>query len=325
MIKRFNIKIQQIFIFTFLLVVILFPLIIQDNYSLNIMIFVGINAIIVMGLGLLLGYAGQISLGHAAFYGLGAYISGYITINFNLPVWISIPLAMTITGILAYLIALPTIRLKGHYLAMATLGFGEIMSVLFVELDEFTGGTSGMVNIPTPEIFGFVFDTYQKYYYLVWAMVLIIIYISFNLIKSRLGRALLSIHGNEVAAEGSGVNTFKYKVQIFVLSAVYAALAGGLYAHFVNFISPTNFSLLLSITLVVMVIVGSMSNLWGAFLGALLLTALPEYMRVFQEYNLLIFSILLILTMLFMPNGLYSATENIFKNIKYKLKGAFEK
>ncbi len=128
-----------------------------------------------------------------------------------------------------------------------------------------------------------------------------------------------------MAAEGSGVNTFKYKVQIFVLSAVYAALAGGLYAHFVNFISPTNFSLLLSITLVVMVIVGSMSNLWGAFLGALLLTALPEYMRVFQEYNLLIFSILLILTMLFMPNGLYSATENIFKNIKYKLKGAFEK
>jgi branched-chain amino acid transport system permease protein len=312
---------RKVLIALFVFYIFLYPLLVQDNYSLNIMIFVGINAIIVIGLGLLLGYAGQISLGHAAFYGLGAYISGYLTTKYPLSVWLTIPISMFFTGVLAYFIALPTLKLKGHYLAMATLGFGEIMSVLFVELDEFTGGTSGMTNIPSPKIFNYTLDSYQNYYYLTWIIVFLVFLLSVNIVRSRVGRALLAIHGSEHAAEASGVDVFKYKIQIFVLSAVYAALAGGLYAHFVNFISPSNFTLLYSIILVIMVIVGGMSRLWGAVVGAIILTALPEYMRMFKEYNLLIFSILLILTMLFMPKGVASAFEERLKNFKLRLKG----
>ncbi len=308
----------------FILAVLFYPFIFQDNYSLNIMIFVGINAIIVVGLGLLLGYAGQISLGHAAFYGLGAYISGFLATRYHWPVWLTIPIAIFFTGVLAYFIGQPTLRLKGHYLAMATLGFGEIMSVLFVELDEFTGGTSGMLNIPSPKIFGFTFKSYFSYYYLVWAIFFFILLLSVNIVRSRMGRALLAIHGSEMAAEASGVDVERYKVQVFVLSAAYAALAGGLYAHFVNFVSPSNFTLLYSIILVIMVIVGGMSKLSGAILGAIILTALPEYMRVFKEFNLLIFSVLLILTMLFMPKGMVVAFNKVWQSVKIKFRGAVD-
>lgn len=310
---------------TFLLLILavfIYPFVFRDNYSLNIMIFVGINAIVVVGLGLLLGYAGQISLGHAAFYGLGAYTSGFLAIRYQWPVWLTIPVAVFFTGALAYFIGRPTLRLKGHYLAMATLGFGEIMSVLFVELDEFTGGTSGMLSIPSPKIFSFTIKSYFSYYYLVWLIFFLILLLSANIVRSRMGRALLAIHGSELAAEASGVDVERYKVQIFVLSAAYAALAGGLYAHFVNFVSPSNFTLLYSITLVIMVIVGGVSKLSGAVFGAIILTALPEYMRVFKEFNLLIFSVLLILTMLFMPKGIVVAFEKAWQSLKIKLKGA---
>jgi branched-chain amino acid transport system permease protein len=277
----------------------------RNPYYVGILIFLGINIIITIGLSLLMGYAGQISLGQAAFFGIGAYTSGVLTTKLGMPLIASFPLSLLMTVTIAFLVGIPTLRLKGHYLAMATLGLGEIVFIVFNELISVTGGPSGFGNIPLINFFGFELDNDYKYFVFVWAVVSLILYLSLNLIDSRIGRALKAIHKAERESATLGINTSRLKLFIFALSAGFASIAGFLYAHYVTFLSPGIFSLGFSIVLVTMVAVGGMENIWGAVIGTTVLTVLPEYLRFFKDYDILIYGVILMAIMLLRPEGLY--------------------
>jgi branched-chain amino acid transport system permease protein len=294
--------VQSMLTFTVALIVVS---LVRNPYYVGILVFLGINVIITIGLSLLMGYAGQISLGQAAFYGIGAYTTGILTTRFGFPIYLSLPLAILFTITIAFLVGIPTLRLKGHYLAMATLGLGEIVHIVFNELIPLTGGPSGFGSIPLIRIFGVKLYNDTRYYIFVWAIVALVLFIALNIIHSRIGRALKAIHKDERTAATLGVHTARLKQMIFVISAGFAGLAGFLYAHYVTFLSPGTFSLHFSILLVTMVAVGGMEHIWGAVIGTVVLTILPEYLRFFKDFDILIYGIILMAIMLLRPEGLY--------------------
>lgn len=284
--------------------VLIAPVFFADGYLLNVLVFVGINTMLALALNLLLGYAGQISLGQAAFFGLGAYISGIATATYGMNPWAAMALAAVIVGLVAFAIGFPILKLKGHYLAMATLGFGIIVYIVFNETFELTGGPSGLSGIPYFSVGSFEFDSDMKSYFLIWGFALAMILLSVNLVNSRIGRALRAIHDSEVAARVMGVNARLLKVQIFALSAVFSSIAGSLYAHTMTFISPTSFGFNFSVELLTMVVIGGLGTVYGSFLGAALLTLLPELLRTFQDYDIVIYGLLLVVMTMFLPGGL---------------------
>lgn len=291
------------------------PFFLKDSYLVTVLIFVGINTMLAIGLNLLLGYAGQISLGHAAFFGLGAYISGILTTRFPLDPFLVMMLAALCAGALAFVIGFPILKLKGHYLAMATLGFGIIMYIVFNETVSFTGGPSGLSGIPYLSVGPLVFDNDWNNYYLVWVSTLAVMLLAVNLTQSRIGRALRAIHDSEVAARVMGVNARILKVQIFTVSAVISAFAGSLYAHVVTFIAPASFGFHFSVELLTMVVVGGLGSIYGSFLGAAILTMLPEFLRVFQDLDIIVYGLMLILMTMFMPGGLASGIQTVTQYI----------
>ncbi|MBS3907254.1 MAG: branched-chain amino acid ABC transporter permease [Syntrophaceae bacterium] len=314
----FTRKKETLFLIIFALAIILIPLFVKNKYHFMVMNIVGLNTIVVIGLNLLIGFTGQISLGHAAFYGMGAYLSAIFTATFGFPPWPTIVLAMIITGMVAYFVGYPSLKLKGHYLVMATLGFSIIVHIFMVELDRITGGPSGFPGIPHLSIGAFVFDNDFKNFYLIWTFVFFCILVSVNLVNSRVGRALKAIHGSEVAANTLGIDTDKYKTKVFVLSAVFASLAGSLYAHYITFISPRSFDFYYSIQAVTMVIVGGMGSVWGAFFGAGLLTVLSEFLHVAEKYNIIAYGAILTLVLVFLPEGIVVGFYNFYRRRKIK-------
>jgi branched-chain amino acid transport system permease protein len=288
----------------FSVAVLVAPVFFAGGYLLNVLVFVGINTMLALALNLLLGYAGQISLGQAAFFGLGAYISGVATATYGMNSWLAMLLAAVIVGLVAFAIGFPILKLKGHYLAMATLGFGIIIYIMFNETIELTGGPSGLSGIPYFSVGEFQFDTDMKSYFLIWGFALLLILLSVNLVNSRIGRALRAINDSEVAARVMGVNARLLKVQVFTLSAVFSSIAGSLYAHTMTFISPASFGFNFSVELLTMVVIGGLGTVYGSFLGAALLTLLPEFLRTFQDYDIVIYGLLLVLMTMFMPGGL---------------------
>lgn len=281
-----------------------------NNYFLGILIFMGIHSMMTMGLSLLMGYGGQISLGHAAFYGIGAYSSGVLTTKFALHPAGAFGFGILLSAAIAFLVGKPTLRLKGHYMAVATLGFGEIIFIVFNQLSFLTGGPSGLSDIPILTIRGYPIEG-SAYLYLVWGFVFMLLIFSLNVINSRVGRALRAVHGSELAANAMGVDASQYKVQVFVLSAIYASMAGSLYAHYVTFISPSSFGLMFSILLLMMVVVGGTESIWGAMLGTAVLTLLPEYLRGLEDFEMLAYGAILTLVLLFMPQGLLEGMRQI--------------
>jgi branched-chain amino acid transport system permease protein len=278
-------------------------------------VFVGIHTMLAIGLNLLLGYAGQISLGHAGFFGMGAYLSGILTSTYGWNPWLAMPLAAFFVGGLAFLIGFPILKLKGHYLAMATLGLGIIIYIVFNETIDLTGGPSGLSGIPNLSIGAFTFDSDVKNYYLIWTVTLATILLTLNLVNSRIGRALRAVHDSEIAARVVGVNARLLKVQIFALSAVISSVAGSLYAHTMTFISPASFGFNFSIELLTMVVIGGLGSIYGSFLGAALLTLLPEFLRAAQDYDIIIYGGLLIVMVMFMPGGLVRGIPDLFRRL----------
>jgi len=298
--------------------ILVFPLVRRfDSFShyLDIMVFVGLTGMVTMGLSLLMGYAGQISLGHAAFYGLGGYTTGIMTAKFGLSPWLALPAGMLISTAVAVAVGVPSLKLRGHYLAMATLGFGEIVFIVFNEWTALTSGPDGFGNIPRLSLWGYAFDTALANYYLVWGVAILMLIFVLNVVNSRVGRALRSIHGSELGAMAMGVNAAKYKVQVFVISAVMAAIAGSLYAHFVQFVNPPVFSLFFSIKLVMMVVIGGMTSVWGALLGAALLTFLPEWLVFLQDFDILAYGLILLLITMFLDKGLIGLPEVLYRRL----------
>lgn len=311
---------RDIIIFTaFGLAVLITPLLLRGNYLLNVFVFIGINTMLAVALNLLLGFAGQISLGHAAFFGLGAYISGILTTRYAIDPWMAMVAASLCVGVIAFIIGFPILKLKGHYLAMATLGFGIIVYIIFNETVDWTGGPSGMSGIPTLSLGPVIFDSDMTNYYLIWTFALLTMLLSINLANSRIGRALRAIHDSEVAARVMGVNARLLKVQIFTVSALISALAGSLYAHTMTFIAPASFGFNFSVELVTMVIIGGLGSIYGSFLGAAILTLLPEFLRVFHDFDIVIYGLLLIVMTMFMPGGLIGGFEILAAAIKTAL------
>jgi branched-chain amino acid transport system permease protein len=276
----------------------------QGSYYFTLLIIIGLNVIVVLGLNLLMGYAGQISLGHAAFYGLGAYTSGILTTTLKADPLLALLAGLALSALVAVVVGIPALKLKGYYLAMATLGFGIIVGIVFQQMDWLTGGPSGLMGIPSFRLAGVQFDTPRSNFLLVWFTVGLILLLSLNIVDSRLGRALRAIHDSETAALAMGIDSQRLKLLIFVVSALYASLAGSLLAHTINFIAPSSFGFMFSIKLVTMVVVGGMASIWGSLLGAATLTILPEFLAFFQEFEVVIFGAILMVVMIFLPRGL---------------------
>jgi branched-chain amino acid transport system permease protein len=291
----------------------------------TLMIFIGIYTIVTVGLCLLMGYTGQVSLGQAAFFGIGAYVSAILSKTYHVNPWLAMFIAAVMTGAFAYIIGYPIFRLKGNYLAMATLGLGLIMWILFRELKQFTGGPDGMSGIPYLSVGGFVFDTPFKRYFLVWFFCLVILLISQNIVRSRTGRALRAIHGSEAASESIGINVNQFKVKILVLSAIYASIAGSLFVHHLRFVSPQPFDFLASVKLVVMAVIGGLASVWGAIFGAGATRILSdEILLRFGQWDIVIYGLILMLVMIFMPEGLFVKLKEVFNRLRlrYRQRGA---
>jgi branched-chain amino acid transport system permease protein len=295
----------------FALLVLLAPYLLTNDYYLTTLTIAFLNAIIVVGLNLLLGYAGQISLGHGAFYGLGAYTTALATATWGLPIPVGMLAGVATASLVAWIVGIPALRLKGHYLAMATLGFGIIVYIFFNETISLTGGPSGFVGIPRLELFGYAFESDLSYYYLVGGALTLVLIVSLNLIDSRVGRALKAIHTSERAAQASGIDIARYKLLVFVLSAAFAGFSGVLYAHYLTFVAPSSFGFMFSVLLIVMVVLGGMSHLWGAVAGAVFLSVLPEFLRAFEEIEIVIYGLILVLSMVFLPEGIAGGVKKL--------------
>ncbi len=278
------------------------PLALANSFHYEVAILIGFNAIVCIWLNLLIGYAGQISLGHAAFIGLGAYGAAVLTEHQGWPPLPAMLASALFTGLLAYGVARPILKLKGHYLAMATLGLGIIIAIVINTEDQLTGGPDGMY-LSGLSVFGWRVSSDLEWYALVGALLWISTWLALNLIDSPVGRALRAVHGSEVAAQVVGVDTTRYKVLIFVVSAVMASLVGSLAAFHAAFVTPGVAGFFRSIELVVMVVFGGMASVFGAILGAAVLTLLPQLLTVLHDYEHLVFGLVLMLTVIFLPKG----------------------
>lgn len=283
---------------------LLWPLFIRNPYYLTVANLTALNILTVAGLTLLIGYAGEISLGHAGFWALGAYGSALLALKLGVSPWLSTLMALGLTLGVAYGLGFLVLRLKGHYLVMATLAFNLALYFFLVEAEDLTGGPPGLPGIPPYRLGSLVLATDLSAYYLIWSVVLLGLFLSFNLVHSGEGRAWKALSGGEAAAACLGINPRRYKVRAFVLSAAYASLAGSLYAHYLSFISPKTFDIFFSVELVAMCLFGGRNSLWGAVLGAGLLTPLPHLLAVFDEYRDLVYGGLLMAVLILFPEGL---------------------
>ncbi|MBS0452428.1 MAG: branched-chain amino acid ABC transporter permease [Proteobacteria bacterium] len=279
------------------------PFVLPNNYALDIAIRIALAAVAVIGLNLLMGFAGQISIGHAAFVAIGAYGSAVAATQFGWPPLLSIPAAAVAAAFVAWLIAKPILRLKGHSLTMATLGLGVIVNIVLINEVAWTGGPDGMA-VPPLAVGGFTFQKLTHWYALAAVVLFAAIVLSLNLFSSPAGRALRGLHGSEYAARVVGVDVSAFKVRVFIASAVFATVSGSLTAHYLAFISPSLASFAHSVELATMVVLGGMSSTFGAVLGAALLTMLPQLVGGFHGYEAIIFGLVLMLTMMFLPKGL---------------------
>lgn len=284
-------------------ILLVLPLALPNSFYLDLAVRMAINAVIVLGLNLLIGFAGQISLGHAGFLGIGAYASAVLPTHFGWHPLLAMAAGAVVTGLLAALVARPIFKLKGHYLAMATLGLGIIINIALRNEAQWTGGPDGM-PVPAMGLLGFDLTTDKQWYWVVALLLSVSVWTSLNLINSPFGRALRALHGSEVASQVVGVDVVRYKVAIFVLSAVFASLMGSVTAHYVGFVSPNFADFFHSIELVTMVVIGGMASVYGSLVGAVLLTALPQALATFEGWETVVFGSILMGCMIFLPKGL---------------------
>jgi branched-chain amino acid transport system permease protein len=285
----------------YIIITALFHFNILDSYYASVLTLVCINIIMAVSLNLIIGFTGQLALGHAGFMSIGGYAAAMFTLKLHVPFLIAIIIGGIFAAVIGILIGLPILRLKGDYLAITTLGLGEIIRVAIQNLD-FLGGASGLPGIPLKSTFEWVF-----------AIMVVTILIIYRIIHSSQGRAMISVREDEIAAEAMGINTTKYKIVAFALGSFFAGVGGGLYAHFFTYMDPVSFNFLKSFDIVTYVVLGGMGSLTGSVISAGLLTFLPEVLRAFNDYRMIIYPIALILIMRFRPQGLLGSKELSFK------------
>lgn len=329
--RFFQLRLKGLIILALILVVT--PLFLSNPFHYEMATQIAILAATVVGLNLLVGFSGQISLGHAGFFGVGAYFSAIMTGTYAWPPLLTLIVAAAFVAILAWIVGRPILKLKGHYLSMATLAIGFILYIIINNEGWITGGPDG-ISVPPFSVFGWELSTFADYslfgiqfgghvawYIFSGAVLLAAVWFAQNIIDSPIGRALRSVHGSEIAARVVGVDTAKYKSLVFVVSAVYASVMGSLYAHFSGHVTPHLASFDQSIILITMVVLGGMASTYGVILGALVLTLLPQLLTDFQELEMMMFGLILMLTMIFMPKGLLPTLEEKFLHFKNKKSG----
>ncbi len=292
-----------------ILIVTILPLV-TGEFVASVSVVTGIYVILLVGLSLFLGYGGQFSFAQAVFYGIGAYTSAILVTKWNVPVLAAFAAAACLGGIVAFVLSAPILRLEGYYLAMATLAFCQIFHVLVVENFSITGGPTGIYSIPSFSVFGLELSTARSYHYAVWLVAIGCMAFAHNLMHSRIGRALKAIQSSDEAARALGIDVTGLRTAIFVLTGVTGAMAGSFFAHYVSYISPGTFTLDLSIWLVVVLTVGGIRTVWGVVLAALFTTVFPFLLGSYQKYNMLVFGLILILVLRFMPGGIAAFLED---------------
>jgi len=272
-----------------------------------------------VGLNIVKGFCGQVTVGHIGLYAIGAVSSALLALNYGLSFWVSAPLAMLITGFAGIIVGLPSVRLEGAYLALATLGLGESVRIM-IAVTPALGSSTGIMLIPAPVIGDFVFDSFERYYYLVMTVALLGIYLSFAILRSATGRAFQAIREDPIAASVVGINVNMYKLLAFVISALYAGLGGALFAHMPpGYIHHNNFTIIEMITLLLMVVLGGIGNIWGGVIGAIVVTVIYDQTKDYYFYQPLIFGISMVLLVVFMPRGIggtdraYDSQEKIYQ------------
>jgi branched-chain amino acid transport system permease protein len=285
------------------IVLLAFPLVIQNAYYQRIATISAIYVILASSLNLLIGYLGLFSLGHAAFYCLGAYTSALLSTRLGIPFIVCLIAGGAVAGLVGAVIGAITLRLSDIFLAFATLGLSEVLRILILNLVNFTGGPMGIAGIPAPSLGGQPFDS-RMYYYLAVFLVLLFLFITRQLVHSNTGRTLMSIREDEAAAKSLGINTFKYKMFTMIISCFIAGVAGSFYAHFVQFISADTFNVNESINMIAMVAIGGMGTVMGPLIGAVLLTIIPEVFRFLSEYRQFLYGIALVCAIVFAPKGI---------------------
>ena len=286
------------------------PIFIKNAYIMHIFVMCALYVGLASSLNIILGYTGLFSLAHATFYGIGAYTVGILTGKVGLPIWVGIGLSGFFACLLGIIVGLPSLKLRGDYLAIVTLGFGQIIRLIELNAVEFTNGAMGIPGIPKPKFNGVSFSR-REFYYMALIFTLIIILAIYRIAKSRIGRALIAICEDEVAAESVGINTTAYKVLAFAIGTFCAGLLGSVYAHYISFVSPDQFIFADSINIFCMVILGGLGTITGPVVGGIILTVLPEILRRFAEFRFMLVGLTMVICMIYRPQGYYGLLCNL--------------
>ncbi len=313
-----NIKKSRMFIVWVGLIILLFflPLLLKNAYYQTLFNQALINLIVVLGLNFIIGLTGQMNLGTAGIMAIGAYLSALCSINYHISPWLCLVVAIGAGYLIGIGLGYPSLRVKGVYLALTTLGFGEIVRLMLTNLSNITGGTHGVTNIQGYNFFGFSISTPISFYYFLVVITIMMIFISSRIVNSKWGRAFKAIRDNVDAVEACGIDIADIKIKAFTLAAIYGSFAGALYAHLMGYINPAGFTSDLSFNFIVMMMVGGIGSVFGNIIGAILVTILPELLRFLKDYYWLVFSIIVLIFSIILPNGLVSLVpliKNLFK------------
>ena len=308
------------FIIAYLVLLCVPSIFFTDLYQSHLSSLIFINIIVAAGLNIVKGYCGQVTVGHVGLYAVGSYTAGCMFMYLGSDLWMTLPAAIIVTGLFGIAFGIPSFRLEGPYLALATLGGGEAIR-LFIENGEFFNSTYGISSISQPAIFGVPFDTPDKYYYISLPVMIIAVYFSYSILKSSIGRAFMSVREDPISAAASGIDIKKYKILAFILSAMFAGAAGAVYAHLPpGYIHPNNYTVIEMVTFLAMVVFGGLGHIWGGIIGAIIITIVYDLTRPLYEYQLFIFGLTIVLTILFMPKGIGGFIDKIFIDKRFKKK-----
>ena len=307
-------KTNRITILLCLLAALFFPILFTDPYFQHMAVLIGIYGLLAISLNLLLGYTGQLSLGHAGFFGVGAYLSSLAYLNLGIPLWGGVAIALAGSGLLGFFVARLAFKLRGAYFVIMTIGIAEVLKLVALNWVDLTKGPMGLTDIGAPEInLGFMtvdFGQKMPFYYLVLFFVVLAFVLQNRLVNSTFGRSFIAIRENEDLAESVGIDAFKYLVIVVIVSSAIAGVAGSLYAHYVSFIDPNVFAFFISVNAVMMAIGGGQGTQAGPLLGAILFTLIPEWLRVFGDARMAVYALMVIFIVIFMPKGmLYYVTK----------------
>jgi branched-chain amino acid transport system permease protein len=297
-----------------LAVMVPLPWVALNDYQRYLLDLILINVILAVGLNIVKGFAGQVTVGHVAMMAIGAYTSAVLTTKFGAPFWLALPSAMLVTALAGAIVGIPSFRLEGAYLALATLGLAESVRI-FISATDYLGASVGYSDIPPPSLFGTPLNSFRSYYFVVMPLAVAGVYFSFCMLRSNIGRAFKALREDPLAAAASGINVRKYKSLAFIVSALYAGCAGSLAAHMApGYLHPNSYTVVEMVTVLLMVVMGGIGHVWGGIIGAIIVTIIYDLTREYYQYQLLMFGMVIVLTVMFMPTGIGGLIDRYLVN-----------